>query len=197
MLPLAGSCGFVLLYLTATAFYPGGSQADAHAKGFSWLHNYWCNLLNEKAINGQPNASRPFGYFAMLVLALSLLSFWIISVQGLGFSKTYKTVLIACGVLCLVLLPFLPTAYHDSVINLSASLGLVVMLFIYTALYKKRWQGLFWFGIFNLFLVAVNNYIYYRTSLFYLPAVQKFTFLCFLLWVCAVTIKLYRQQGKA
>lgn len=193
MLPLAGSSLFVLLYLTAAALYPGGSQADAHAEGFSWMHNYWCNLLAEKGLNGQPNTGRYFGYTAMLVLALSLLSFWTIAVQGLGFSKSSKAILVICSLLSLLPLPFLPTPYHDSVINVSASAGLVAMILIYIALYKKKWKLLFGAGIFNLLLVALNNYIYYRTSLYYLPLVQKFTFLSFLVWVCAVTVKLYRQ----
>lgn len=195
--PLLGAALFLLLYFAAACNYPGGSQADAHAKGFSWRHNYWCNLLNEKALNGEANTGRPFGYAAMLFLVLSLLSFGTIAVRRLGFSKPARILLIACGLLCLLVLPFLPTAYHDSVVNVSASAGLAAMILIYVAHYKRGWQILFWFGVFNLLLVALNNYIYYRTSLYYLPVVQKFTFLSFLLWVCAVTMKLYRQQRQA
>ncbi|HEV7621655.1 MAG TPA: hypothetical protein VGO09_07980, partial [Flavisolibacter sp.] len=50
--PVFGSFAFIILYIIATIYYPGGSQANNVSKGFSWVHNYWCNLLNEKAING-------------------------------------------------------------------------------------------------------------------------------------------------
>jgi hypothetical protein len=53
---------------------------------------------------------------------------------------------------------------------------------------------LFGFGLFNLGLVVLNNCIYYGSSLYYLPLVQKITFVSFLLWVCFVSVKLYRQQ---
>jgi hypothetical protein len=55
LVPAAGSVVFALMYFIATLLYPGGSQADKAAIGFSWLHNYWCNLMNENGINGEPN----------------------------------------------------------------------------------------------------------------------------------------------
>lgn len=43
-----GACfwlyAFLLFYVVATFFYPGGSQLDKTASGFSWTQNYWCNL---------------------------------------------------------------------------------------------------------------------------------------------------------
>jgi hypothetical protein len=73
--PLFGTIVFVCLYLLAAAYYPGGSQADPNAKGFSWLNNYWCNLLNENAMNGQHNSARPMAVTAMAVLGLTLAGF--------------------------------------------------------------------------------------------------------------------------
>lgn len=192
--PVAGSLLFLVLYFLAASAYPGGSQADSRAKGFSWMHDYWCNLLAEKAINGQANAARPLAYTALAFLALSLLSFWMVAAQTMRFAKRTKLILLLCGVVSLLLLPFLTTPYHDTAINVSASLGLVVMCTVYAGLYRAGWYFLASFGLFNLLLIALNNYIYYCTSLYWLPLVQKFTFLSFLLWVCFVTLKIYRQQ---
>src|SRR5829696_8591889 len=74
--PLAGIMLFVILYIFAAILYPGGSQADKRSIGFSWLNNYWCNLVNEKAINGQVNIAQPLAIFAMFILGLSLAVFW-------------------------------------------------------------------------------------------------------------------------
>ena len=53
---------------------------------------------------------------------------------------------------------------------------------------------LFWMGIFNFLLVVLNNILYYGDGLlFYLPVVQKFTFLFFLLWISLVNINLYNK----
>ena len=181
LLPLLGSFLFILFYLLATLFYPGGSQADAQAKGFSWLHNYWCNLLNEYAINRQPNNGRPYALAASFFLSLTLLAFWLVAVRQLAFSKLGKRIVLSSGLIALALLPFLSTTYHDTVINVAASFGLLSMAMIYRAVYTKGWRGLFYFGLFNVVLVAINNYIYhFAGSLYWLPLVQKITFLSFL-----------------
>lgn len=193
--PVLGSFAFVVLYVLAAFFYPGGSAVDVRSKGFSWMHNYWCNLMNEKALNGEINAARPFAYAAMLVVAITLWFFWYIASQRLSLSRNRKILVLFSGSLSLVLLPLLPTTLHDAVINVSASLGLVAMFVIYAALYKKAWNVLFSLGVFNVLLVALNNYLYYGTSLYYLPLVQKITFVSFLLWVVLVTGKIYREQS--
>eukprot|EP01041_Mallomonas_annulata_P035984 gene35984-59008_t len=63
-------------------------MANQNAKGFSWVHNFWCNLLNETAINGEKNSARPIALVAMLVLSASLSLFWIIFPKDLAV-KTY------------------------------------------------------------------------------------------------------------
>ena len=66
--PLLGALIFIFLYIAATFLYPGGSDFNPLSKGFSWQHNYWCNLLNEEAINGKYNAARPIAIAGMFVL---------------------------------------------------------------------------------------------------------------------------------
>lgn len=192
LLPLFGSLVFIVLYIVAASFYPGGSQEDRHVKGFSWLHNYWCNLLNEKAMNGEANEGRWIAIIAMIVLLLSLLSFWILASEILTLPKSRKRIIQAAGLLSVTVLPFLSSSWHDTVINLAGFFGLVAMIGTYTGIYANAWYGLFSFGIFNLILIAVNNYLYYMEGrLYYLPLVQKITFLSCLIWICWVDIKLY------
>jgi hypothetical protein len=64
-------------------------------------------------------------------------------------------------------------------------------------LYKTKWFGLFAFGLLNVLLVGLNNYVYYSNGLIvYLPVIQKISFATFLIWVCCITIKLYRGESK-
>jgi hypothetical protein len=192
LLPVAGSFLFIVLYIVAASLYPGGSQADVHSKSFSWQHNYWCNLLNETAINGEHNRGRYAAIAAMAVLIITLLSFWIISARLLQTSKVARTVILFSGLLSMALLPFLSTSLHDAIINSSGFLGLVAMAGVYMGIYRSKWYGLFILGIINLLLVGLNNYIYhFGDTLYLLPVVQKITFLSFLTWVCLVNVKLY------
>ena len=73
--PIFGTVLFVVLYIIAAVLYPGGSQVDKNSVGFSWLNNYWCNLLNENAINGQHNPAKPVALAGMFILCLTLTFF--------------------------------------------------------------------------------------------------------------------------
>ncbi len=193
LIPLFGTLLYICLYVVATLFYPGGSQADKHAKGFSWVHNYWCNLLNENAINEQHNAARPWAMTGMFVLCLSLLFFWWLFPQKINFKKNIRLAIQISGVLTMVIGLFIFTHLHDTIINVAGFCGLVAIAGTFIGLRQLRWTKLFWLGIFNLLLIALNNLLYYGSGLLYLPVVQKITFLLFLLWICLIDIQLFRK----
>jgi len=195
--PLFGVVFFIGLYFAATLFYPGGSQADKHSGGFSWTNNYWCNLLNENAINGEPNAARPIALAAMLVLSFTLAIFWYIFPLKTDLEKKLRFTIQISGALAMATGMFLFTAMHDTIVNIASFFGLVATIGTFIGLDKLKWTRLFWLGIFNLILVAVNNILYYGDGLkLFLPVVQKITFVFFLLWICLITTKLYNRQGR-
>lgn len=59
-IPFLGIILFSILYYYSSTLYPGGSQADINTIGFDWVNNYWCNLMNEKGMNGELNQARSF-----------------------------------------------------------------------------------------------------------------------------------------
>lgn len=196
MLPVGGTILFAALYFLAACFYPGGSQADANTRGFSWVNNYWCNLLNEKAINGQPNSARPVALLAMIVLSVALSAFWLLFAANSRIGKMLRYIIGVSGVLSMVIGFFLFTATdHDMVTNLASAFGLVAVIGTLAGLYTMKCRGLFVYGLINLVLVAANNYVYYNKELLlYLPVVQKITFAAFLIWVSLISLHLYRQK---
>jgi hypothetical protein len=196
LLPVGGALLFAALYFLAACFYPGGSQADANARGFSWVNNYWCNLLNEKAINGRSNAARPIALLAMIVLGSTLSAFWLLFAANSRIGKMLRYIIGVSGVLSMVIGFFLFTATdHDMVTNLASAFGLVAVIGTLAGLYTMKCRGLFVYGLINLVLVAANNYVYYNKELLlYLPVVQKITFAAFLIWVSLISLHLYRQK---
>ncbi|NUO00373.1 MAG: hypothetical protein HUU01_07120 [Saprospiraceae bacterium] len=194
--PVFGILLFALLYLTATLYYPGGSQVDKHSTGFSWRNNYWCNLLNEVAINGQHNAGRPVALAGMVVLCTSLSVFWFYFPRYVHFSKFARLTIQVSGTLSMVIAVFLFTNLHDTVTYVASVIGLIAVAGTFIGLYKIKWFGLFGLGIFNLLLVVLNNYLYYtKDMLIYLPVVQKITFVCFLGWICWIDVELFRKTS--
>lgn len=169
---------------------------DKNTIGFSWTQNYWCNLLNENAINGAPNPARPIALTAMLILCLTLAVFWYLFPIQVNFKKRVRMVIQATGFSAMALVLFLSTGFHDLIINIATLFGLVALIGTFIGLRKLKWVKLFWMGLFIIVFIGMNNLLYYDKSLLvYLPVVQKITFLYFLLWICCINIGLYNQTA--
>lgn len=198
LVPIFGTLIFVLLYFFAAYLYPGGSQVDKNSIGFSWTNNYWCNLLNDKAINGQVNPSKPIALFGMFVLCLTLALFWTIFPRQIIISKTLKRVIQVSGILAMIIAFLLFTQInHDLVTNAASSFGAIATMGTFIGLYKNKYHKLFQFGLFNILLVGLNNLCYYNKELIiFLPVVQKISFVSFLVWICSICIQLYNRDVK-
>ncbi len=196
MIPLFGTVLFATLYFIATLNYPGGSQFDKNAVGFSWANNYWCNLLNDHAINGQFNTAQPIALAALLILCFSLTFFWFQFPKYTLLSKYGKLTIQICGTLAMTSGILLFTNLdHDFITNLASLFGLIAMTGTLFGLHKNGWKMLYYFGLFNLLLVGLNNFLYYNKDLIvYLPLVQKITFATFLFWICFIDIKIYQMR---
>jgi len=192
--PIIGTILFLLLYFVSALYYPGGSQVDKNSVGFSWLNNYWCNLLNEKAINGQSNTAQPIALTAMFILCATLTLFWVQFPKYTSINKAYKLTIQISGALAMLIGILLFTKYdHDLITNLASVFGLIATTGTFIGLFKNRWTMLFCFGLLNILLVVINNILYYNKDLiFYLPIFQKITFMTFLIWICLISFKIYR-----
>jgi hypothetical protein len=192
--PVIGSILFIILYIIAAFLYPGGSGTDKTTIGYSWTDNYWCNLLNEKAINGQINEARPIAITAMIILGTTLSTFWILFPALTQLKKYHRLLIQIAGTVGMIASFLLLTRIdHDIAINTSSAFGLIAMLGTMIALYQLKWKGLFSLGVFDLLLIALNNYLYHTEQMMYLPIIQKITFLSFIIWFCLITLNLYHK----
>jgi hypothetical protein len=197
--PILGTALFIILYFIATLFYPGGSQVDKNSIAFSWLNNYWCNLLNEQAINGQPNTAKPIAMTAMFILCLALILFWFLFPKYVTVNRKLAIIIKSCGSLAMLIGFLLFTNInHDLITNLASGFGIIATIGVLIGIYKIGWNMLFVFGLLNFLLVALNNYVCYTKGLIvYQPVVQKITFAPFLFWICSIDLNLYYRQRKA
>ena len=197
LLPVWGICLFVLLYIVATFFYPGGSDVDKATAGFSWQHNYWCELMASQAQNGKVNTARPVSITAMFVLAISLTVFWYQIPRLLNGVKSSKQIIQCSGIASMLIMPFMFTGSHDMVMNIAALLGCIALIGLLTKLFTHKMYWLFGYGIFCLVLCGINNYVYYTSNfLYWLPVIQKISFIAFLSWFVLVTIRLLKSKSR-
>lgn len=195
MLPVWGIGLYIVLYVVAALLYPGGSDIDKTATGYSWQHNYWCELMARTAQNGQPNTARPVAVTAMIILAISLIAFWYHIARLFSITKNSRNVIRYCGITSVVIMPLLLTGAHDPVINISGLFGIIAITGILVNLFRDKLFLFFFAGIICLLLCIANNYIYHTNHfIYYLPVIQKVTFLAFLGWFAGLTIKLYDKE---
>lgn len=188
-----GICIFVVLYFVSACFYPGGSQADKAVKGFSWLNNFWCDLLNEQAKNGQYNAARPIAISSWLVLCFSIMIFWYFLPSLLQVNDVVKKTIRFCGVAAMLVSTLLFTQLHDMVIHTASLLGLIAICGTFAGFYKSGYRRFLYTGLFCLALMCLNYFIMVsNTFATYLPVIQKITFVAVLVSVSFVNRELYR-----
>lgn len=191
--PLIGIILFICLYIIAAMQYPGGSDYDPHAVGFSWRYNYWCELLAANARNGAENSSRPWTITAMFVLAVSLSAFW--HLCAIIFQSSNAKWIRYAGIGSMLIAVFLFIGPHDLVMMSAGLLGLFALLLVVLNLFKEKANVLASVGLLCIAICGLNNYIYYTGHwLNHLAFIQKITFGLFLYWFLAVTVYLYRRQ---
>lgn len=191
--PLIGSFLFVILYILAAKVYPGGTNTNNASIGYNWTENYWCNLLSNNAINGHVNTAKPVAITAMIILCISHSFFWILFPAITRLKRNYRLLIQIPGIISMVTAFLLLTNIdHDIAINISSSIGFIAMAATIAALQQLKWNKLFLLGLFNIFLMLLNNYLYHTGNMTYLPVVQKFSFLSFLIWFSLMDMQLYR-----
>lgn len=193
-IPILGTLVFALLYLYSANLYPGGSQADSDSTGFDWLHNYWCNLMNEQAMNGMVNPARPFAITAMVILCGSLAVFFYQFAEFLTKAKTWKLLIRWGGLLSMFFAALMFSPYHDLMTIISSIFGLLVVAGIIKEIYLSSLLLYKVTGAFCLILLGLNNAIYYSTlGIAWLPLVQKVTLVIVLCWIVGLNFEIRKE----
>ena len=185
-LPIIGIFLFFVLYILAASKYPGGSQADDFSTGFDWFHNYWCDLMKEIAYNQTTNFARPIAILATFLLAFSIALFSIQFPKYLPVSSFWDKATSISGTLAMIVATLIFTDLHDKVIIVCSLFGLVTVVGIFKGLIHNKKRTHQKIAIFCLFLILINNVLYYGEYYYYLPLIQKLTFAVILLWLVSI-----------
>ena len=191
--PTIGIVTFIGLFIYASFLYPGGSQADLQSVGFSWQHNYWCNLMNIEAMNGTANVARPYAIIAMVILCLSLALFFFLFSKTLVKSIFWQKTISLSGFLSMGTALFMFTDYHDVATIIASIFGVFAVLGVIKTVYSSNTNYFKISGLCCIALLVLNNYIYYTHSYIeYLPLLQKITFIVVLGWIIALNLSMQK-----
>jgi hypothetical protein len=195
--PIAAAGVFVLLYAFAAVLYPGGTYAEPTKGAYSFVDNYFCDLLDAYAKGGQRNPGRPAAIAAMVVLCAGLAVFWWNVPKLFPAARVRAAVVRAAGVASGLVTPWVATRAHDAVIHTGVFLGVIGFVGTMTAPGAHRTRTVevaAWTAI----GFAVANYVIWvtRIGLSSMALVQKGAFSFFLLWVVLVALRLRGPAGR-
>jgi hypothetical protein len=196
LLSIGGMLLFVVYFLLAAYYYPGGSNANLHANGFSWMNNYWCELLGENAKNGMRNLARPYAMTGMISLSISVTIFWW-NIPTIVFEKSrlIREIMRYCGMLSMFFSALIFTEWHDGIIYAAVISGAVSFTLLFYELFRNKRDILSYFGVVCLGFIFMNCIIYISNfGIGYLPLIQKITFAITLIWIILVILQLKKHS---
>ena len=178
---------FLACYFIAAHYYPGGSAINRTSRGFDWVHNYWCDLLTQTAINGEQNEARGIALLAMVFLFSALNIFWFFLTQFFHERRFNKLIIRCTGIISVFVLMFIFTSFHDVIVGVGGALMAVPLAATLKELYNNKLIGLCLFGCVCILLILLNFFMYMtHWWIIALPLIQKLTLLLFLVWVLLI-----------
>ncbi|MEM8568047.1 MAG: hypothetical protein AAGF85_16415 [Bacteroidota bacterium] len=188
--PITGMVLYLAMFTYTTTLYPGGSMNYPEMAGHSFFHNLLCDLNGTKAINGALNPARPMSIASHIVLSITMiLFFYTLPDIFEGQNRNTKLVRIF-GVLSMIVFILMFTEYHDRIVVLVAVLGTLALVPFFIEVLKypnaplKRWAYLCYLMSVVVFVIFITKIGYY-----YLPFLQKVTFVLdavWVIWVCLI-----------
>jgi hypothetical protein len=185
---------FILFYVIAAFHYPGGSYVARAQPGFSFEHNYLCDLLDDITISGEINTARFYARISLGFLCASLIILWAYLPRLFDVKRKIHVLISGCGILSMLITVFLALGSHDIVVRIAGFFGAIALLLTFRQLYKAHYGKLLFLGIVSMVLFLANYYIYETGVLIErLPLIQKFTFISCLSWFVILNILLLKK----
>lgn len=146
----------------------------ADSIGFSWRHNYLCNLLIPVAVNGMPdNPALPWAIAGVLVLCFSVAMFFIRFSKKIPLKGASHVIKFA-GTGAMAFGPFMATPLHDLGATLSGTLLMLSIFYITVFTFKARLLPFIILSVLCLLSLYICNFVYFtQVGLSYLPVLQK------------------------
>lgn len=149
----------VILLVTATLVYPGGSLFDKNSAGFDWTKNFISNLFAAKAINGAENTSRIWAIIGMAFHSVGYGLFFINMSKRIP-SRHAANVLKYIGAANIVFNFLIATPLHDIMVTISSTLSLLGLFYITVFILKTNLH------FFKLFCITCLLTFYYTLFLY-------------------------------
>lgn len=193
--PILGIGAYLLFFVIATTQYPGGSIHNIAADSYSYFHNFLCDLMHNFTEDGAVNHARPIAVIAHWMLSFAMISFFYVLPEIFSYKNRNTLLMQVFGIITMTIFIFMYTDYHDQVVTLVGIFGTIALIPFFMEVLKHEVKG---FRILSYCCIALSLIVYFswetRIGFYYLPALQKVTFLVDTWWVVWVSLMVAQKH---
>ncbi len=195
--PIVGMGFYLIIFSIAASTYAGGSINVPAADSYSFFNNFLCDVMDPVTKRGDFNPARNLAIISHLILSFAMICFFyllpeIFSKRGKNFYLIRYT-----GMFTMSVFIFMYTSYHDLVVTLTGIFGTIALIpfFIELRYYPNKLLKILAYVCFTLSIIV---FFIFETKIgfYYLPFLQKVTFLFDTVWVIWVSLIVLRKNQQ-
>ncbi|MEQ8302978.1 MAG: hypothetical protein RIB47_06275 [Cyclobacteriaceae bacterium] len=196
-LPIVGMLLYVLVFTAAALSYPGGSLNEPASVEYSFFHNFLCDVMDPITKSGAENNARSMAVISHLILSFTMISFFFV-LPEIFHQKNRNTQLVRIfGMLTMTVFIFMYTPYHDQIVTATGVLGTIALIPFFLELRQYEGKSLKQLA-FTCYALSVVVFFIFETKygFYYLPFLQKITFVLDAWWVIWVSLIVLQKNKK-
>ncbi len=201
LLTIIGMGAYLSVFTAAAIDYPGGSDNIPHDEGYSFFHNFLCDVMNPITQGGLLNQARPLAIVSHLILSLTMISFFYLLPEIFTVKNRNTKLIRGFGMFTMFVFIFMYTKYHDSIVTATALLGTVALVPFFIELSKYPNLGMKNLARACYLLSVIVFFIFVsKIGFYYLPFIQKLAFVLdasWVIWVSLIVMKKNRLAANA
>lgn len=195
LIPVFGLGAYVILFTMAAEAYPGGSESVPGDTGYSFFHNFLCDAMLPITPGGASNPARPMATLSHLVLSGTMICFFFILPKVFDWHNRNTSIIRYMGMLTMTVFIFMYTGIHDHIVTATGVLGTVALLPFFVEMRRYPAGGLKTLA-YTCFILSMIVFFSFETKIgyYYLPFLQKITFVFDAWWVIWVSLIVTRKN---
>lgn len=198
--PILGMALYLIVFTYTTTLYPGGSINEPMASSHSYFHNFLCDLMNPTAAHGVINPARPLAIVAHLILSFTMISFFYILPEIFEAENRNTKLMRGFGMFTMTVFILMYTPYHDLIVTLTGVFGTIALVPFFIELYRYHGKRLKLLA-YACYAMSIIVFISFQTKIgfYYLPFLQKITFVLdaiWVIWVSLIVLKKHKDQKQ-
>ncbi len=193
--PIIGLGLYLFVFSIAANQYPGGSINRPEEIGYSFFNNFLCDVMNPYVHGDKINEARTIAITSHLILSLTMICFFYILPELFPRKNNNTRMIRFFGMLTMTVFALMITEFHDLIVSVTAILGTIALIpfFIELCHYPDRRLIFLAYLCFGLSIIVYFIFVT-KIGFYYLPFLQKITFIIDAIWVIWVSLIVYQKN---